>query len=361
MPREPYDSNLFVDRQQILAAFREWVGDPLPPNYLRAITAPAGAGKTWVICHLREELLNMNRCVFMLDLSLQSTSGSPESLTSRLLGAIKEWFHAAQERCCPNIRAFIPGANLEANLDVLVEDLCLNCPPATLPVLLVDGFEEIPEETDRHWIEEGIVKRFLGRSCTRVLIALRDPASIKNSWLRRHMGKSFNLDLLTKNEAREQYGKRGQDILDQLSPLVEPYEFDHPLLNAHLYTKAIERERMVASGNSVSLEPDEILYCLQEMLRPTASDSEPDNLVGLLIQAACLTNSDEEFLDNWSPEEYRNIVGEQYWPRLEPLYQRGLIETNGRLRQVTQGVRQLARAWQARQARVAHAQEMDES
>lgn len=191
-----------------------------------------------------------------------------------------------------------------------------------------------------------------------MLMALRDPACVKNSWLRRQTGAPFNLDLLKTGEAKEQYRKRGQDILDQLFPIVAPYEFDHPLLNTCLYEKAIERGVTTESHSLVPLEPDDIQHCLREMLRPVASDGELDGLVELLIQAACLKNSNQEFLDNWSPEEYRNIVGEPYWPRLEPLYQRGLIETNGRFRQVTQGVRQLARAYESKRV---NAQESDKS
>lgn len=357
MPREPYDPKFLVERKQILADLRKWTTYPLLPNHLLLITACSGAGKTWIIYHLRDKLLQEKQCVFMLDLRLLNTTVPPLSLENFLRQEMEKWFNTARELCCPNVREFLSERKLEANLDILVEDLCQNCQPDKPPVLLVDGFEEIAQD-ERHRVEESIIKRFLGRSCTGVLMALRDPACVKNSWLRRQTGAPFNLDLLNTKEAREQYRKRGQDILSQLSLFVAPYEFDHPLLNICLYEQAIKQGVTTASDSSALLELDSIRDCLQEMLRPVASDGKLDGLVELLIQAACLKDSNQEFLDNWSPEEYRSIVGEPYWPRLEPLYQHGLIETNGRFRQVTQGVRQLARAYGSKRF---NAQESDKS
>ncbi|MCB8917485.1 MAG: ATP-binding protein [Ardenticatenaceae bacterium] len=188
MIKEAFRSELYVPREEPLEDLLGWVRQQSPEFRLRSLIGPAGIGKSWFLAHLYRQLNDTNHClVLWMDLgvnALHPRSGRqlPEMASP---GGRNEWLDTAVEeagQCC-QIQQLANGPFAE-RFRAFISALCEKCPPGSVIVLLIDGFDEMSNPSNRDYFQEHIFAGFLGESCTRVVLARRDEYMLTHPYLR---------------------------------------------------------------------------------------------------------------------------------------------------------------------------------
>jgi len=353
---EPFDPTRFVGRTNLLNKIESWADQPNPPRRLWSVVAPPGMGKSWLLAMARKRLrTTAGRIVFWADLSRNAVD--PETnvplpdLTS--VAGQREWVKqivAQAKALCGGVKdSSSSAANLDAILDQLVDDLCVLCQPMPAPILLVDGFEEVSDEV-RADFEEKILRRFLGRGCTQLMIARRDEYALSNQFLRLNERREW-LGGLRSQESIAQLQQRAAMLtppppspnLAALMTSIPPYEWNHPHINSTLFQYATDRP-----GNK--LDSNDLKACLEEIILPEKLAQPEFELLVILAHLGAASDSDTSPLDFWADLDLAKWTGRRPDdPDLVRLFLLGLVlpapEKLAPARKVGDGIRELIRAW----------------
>lgn len=356
MSKEPFDSNLFVGRQQLLNRIATWINDPNPTHRLWTITASSGMGKSWLLNAVKYRLEQHPRqLIFWVDLN-RATSGEASydwtNADDRL-----HWLDNAITRSrpiCNCVPEFNPDFNFDAMLEALVRclcsDPCRHQMPA--PLMIVDGFEDLTDPNLQRFLEEHLFSCYHGVTCTRIIIALRDNYSLKHPSLRRD---ETQIPLGPLNTAVNNHEGQAQVILrdeisshplkdvSQLLTTVPPYNWNHPQINSELYRRCCLNG---AKSNDLLLTCEDLIACLEEIAKPvTLGQTTLNRLVAL---AHLKASQPDEFLDIWTDYDMFLQLGIRAAdPDIEQLFRIGFITPipKGPTRKIADGVRELIRAW----------------
>jgi hypothetical protein len=248
----------------------------------------------------------------------------------------------------------------------LVHDLCERCDHALKPILLVDGFEELPER-ERQVLEEDVLTQFLSRDCTRLIIGRRDEASLQSPTLRWTEGQytltvmnDADSDLQVRTrlqnwDKRPRRTKRAEhfpsaDLIANFRARhpIPHYVWNHPGINTFL----LERAVLHRHGSRAPLLDKQDLYdCILDVTATGGTWLSMQEFK-LLVDLAELVDLDDttKRLDDWLAgdltRQLRITIDDE---RLAELFRRGIVvsvEQTARYK-VADGLREALRAWQS--------------
>lgn len=347
----------FVDRPKAKDAITNWVESPTEKRIL-SVVAPPGNGKTWILKNLHKEWSNPGkRLVLWLD-APDIICREEEQDTARMIEpkAFGEWFenawnHAA--RHCHHLRPISPIADFKAQIEALVEMLC-DCDLAHSPVLIVDGYDEITER-QAETLSLRLLHPFLGRSCTRLILAHRAEWLVKGlSFYKRQMLLLSERDPLSWEFALEQFqrlfeqkypGHPPRDPSNWMKEQCQHYRWNHPFINRFLFECGLK------SPDASTLAPltsQNFKDCRKAVIeRPDAQGNprypslSPEEF-HLLHQLAT------QFPDKWTDTEVASRMGiSLMWmdARFTRLFNAGVIVnlSPSTFYQVADGIREISR------------------
>lgn len=308
---EQFNSSLYVDRNGLTGEMLTWVRDSDVRNRLRSILGAAGIGKSWFMENLR--LYLQQEGIPFLWLSL------PQSQKQ-----LDEWL----ENQYTNINLLgDTTAGFEVKMETLARTLCQKKGQA---VLLVDGFDEVSNATERSWLQEHLLATFLGVNCTKAIIGRRDEYLITSSTLR-WIDEPIPLPSFEKTEQQTQLEKRAGTASLSLAQL-GGYLTGNPYLNSLVIDKA--------KGTTGSLDSKAIEEIIQQYFERAGIPNEKKAHVRLTQIAIVL----EPTWTAFHLERKLRIAIDH--PDLAPLFRSGIVSHIPRSNryQIDQGICHLVRA-----------------
>lgn len=241
--RVEFSPNLFVGREAELEQLIQWAIAETVPRRLKTIAAPPGYGKSWLLYQLEERLHGNHRagCPLFLIRVPAKVVTSREAIAAWLPSVITK---AQVDHPYDNIRDHNPVNPPETIIAHLLEDLCENCHPALCPILIVDAFDELPDN-ERGDLERHLLERFWNNSSVRMIMAFRDEIRLTSPPLRRGEER-IPLGVFTPMLGQKQLQRRAEFYQDSLSlqvllPLIPYYNWTHPKINTSLYETAKQK------------------------------------------------------------------------------------------------------------------------
>lgn len=308
--------DLYVNRNIFSNEIKEWLKIPNPNNRLLSLVAATGTGKSWFMVALYKWLsqengflpiwLNLSKITDDVDL----TGHRPFDITSE---SDRDWWlnyiKGKATNQCKKLTTVHPMATFPTQFDLLIQDLCKECQGIT-PVLLVDGYDEIPTEDEREYLLEHILHTFLGKHCTRLLITRRDDKKIPHHIL------SYDEAIVivppfAREERYQQIKKRSTN--DKVNKIIEPYLSGNPWINSFLYDQ-------VARRNPIEINQAILTRCLEALLERAGLQATHDYR-DLLVKMG------SQLPATWTARQLRqemNLRLEE--PEIEALFEAGFIK-----------------------------------
>jgi hypothetical protein len=354
MAREPYDSTISVGRQKFVNDIVNWADEAAPLEHWKTIVGPPGIGKSWVAAAIREQLQadpKRKPFVYWADLSLQPSGMRPDDLTddAQLSKWIESMIVDAQQVCGGKIKNFDRTLHPATVLQSFVRDLCEYCQPASPPILIVDGLDEVGDENQRRRLEMNVLVSFLGKDCTRLLLTRRDENELELSSALRWNEGTLPLDSLQPPDDIKQLQTRATarypamfPFLTSLVALIPPYKWQHPHVNASLLDRAATNQ---ANGKNPLLNATDLRDVLDDIVKPAvlgrATFERLDQLAHLK------RNPGLGLLDEWSAEDIRPLGFDLNDVELYRLFELGIVVEAPPRHKIADGIRELVRAWRA--------------
>ena len=353
---EPYVPDLFVGRTTPLANIIGWTYEKNPVQRVLSVVGPPGVGKSYLLHRTYDSLKAAGRLVFWIDLS-RDPAIRGECPDVIIKDGPHQWLKMAIEqsrKVCKHVRGYDGTTSLEVGMYSLATDLCERCD--LMPILVVDGFEEI-DQAWRDWLEESMLAQFISRDCTRIIIGRRDEFALNSPSLRWTEGKEIlsvmdeaesGLQVKTRLKNWDKRKRRTHDtkylppteLIENLHTLyaIPPYAWNHPGINTFLLERIVPRHQ---AGSEAYLTADDLRRCVLEITTATAQLSQPQ-LECLLAVATRLplTWANEDLTDN-----LKIVIEDE---DLAELFRRGIVfNIEGTpLYQVADGIRELIQTWQ---------------
>ena len=348
MIHENFNDALFAGRRINLDQIVGWWQDPHPIYRVCSVVGPPGIGKSWLAIKVQQLIeCEPGSLVLPAYLSLDSITGQPhDDLVSN--DGRGEWLKSAIARAIQKCdwyeRDFARQVDFYATVANLVEKLCEYCGQVHAPLLIVDGFEEI-KENERKWLNYHLLRPFIGRGCTRILITRRAENSLQwpelsiTEWV-------YHLGPLSVQDGDEQLKKRTEEsssageFTQQLKAALPGYEWNYAAINSWLHSIGLERWK---KDGRVNFSAEDLKICLQSLVAPYPISPEALNCLrghvriarrGIIYSITEMELGEDEISAN-------------------ELVTYGLIQTvegRGNEYQVPKGVYELVKAWIALEA-----------
>jgi hypothetical protein len=334
----------FVGRQPALQEIADWANDPNPTYRVFSVVAAPGLGKSWLLQKAGEDLQRNGQLVLRVDLS-QLVNPAQTRLSLGNDAARRSWLAGEIPRVqsqpgCSHVQAYNSSLTFEAAIDAFVDDLCQSR-AGVRPVLVIDGLDEVASTIERQEIEHHLLYRFLGQSCTRILLARRDDYGLSHYALRAEE-YVYPLLPLASNEGEDQLQRRALDgpTIQAILAIVAPYTLNHPSINSSLLRRAGQNRP------DPVLTCQELRDCLLEAVFPMGSLSNP--AFQLLVELAHLQKNGQP-LEEWTELQVRSLVPHISNVKLllTELWEKGMVQQSPRQPQklfLADGFREVARA-----------------
>jgi hypothetical protein len=317
-----FQSNLHVHRQQFFTDILKWLNDPQPESRVRSIVGVAGLGKSWFMTNLFFELRQRaNFLPIWLDVSkerfyphdveniLDLDRQFPDCFTEAGRQEWLQWNIGLARHKCASPIVYDDTVAFTNMFTELVRQLCHNC--GSLPVLLVDGYEEISDESRIDFLLEKICATFYGGDCTRIVIARRDDLPLPHhilSW----QEKITELPPLDENQRAEQIKNRDAAKQINSAEALQPFLTGNAFINASLH------QRVTGRADPEVITTD-IEHCLYAALERGGLLITQINL-NLLLDLAKLP-------DSWTNRDLNEQAQTRLEdPAVETLFQAGFIK-----------------------------------
>jgi hypothetical protein len=275
---ETYNDALFIDRPRIFARILKWIRQPHPKRRVLCLVAPPGFGKTWMLNKIKDELSGLpNRHIdppplvlWLQAHKLMTPDGEgAENAFNRLVtdAWVESFYNQARTRCL-DLPAYRADGDFPAALENLVNTLAPRPEFINGVLVLVDGYDEIPE-SQRDWLSERILSRFINNNFHKfqLIIPLRDPTGL------------YQYDLNMQQQI--------EPLLKEEDPLIDPYR---------QLTRYCEM-------NHIGLPSPEVFHAWQEAL-PFYTWENP--YVNIFFASTCINNPAE--LRPITADDVRNCV-----------------------------------------------------
>lgn len=308
--------DFYVNRDNFFETIKEWLRSPNPNNRLLSLVAATGIGKSWFMVALCK-WLNQENGFLPIWLNLSQLADETDLIGQKQLDIKlqpdRDWWlnyiKQASQTQCKKLTAAHPMATFQTQFDLLIQDLCKECQGIT-PVLLVDGYDEIPTEDEREYLLEHILHTFFGKHCTRLLITRRDDKKIPHHIL------SYDEAIVivppfAREERYQQIKKRSTD--DKVNKIIEPYLSGNPWINSFLYDQ-------IASRNPIEINQPILTRCLEELIDRAGLQATHDYR-DLLVKMG------SQLPATWTARQLRqemNLRLEE--PEIEALFEAGFIK-----------------------------------
>lgn len=325
-----YTKKIFVDRPRALDTIHNWLDSGASGKAVLTLAGPPGCGKTWILRNAADRW-NKERLILWLDApNLINLAETQEPSRMINVPAFDAWFEEAQRKAkefCNALQPIGEIASFEARLEALVRMLC-DCSLRRSPLLIVDGYDEIPDFLQAQTFSLRFLEKFIGRPCTRLVIACRSAELIQGDTLRRNQQVLYlvEVDPLSADFAAQQfkllfqqnYGGHPMPDAKKWMRQYQYYRWDHPFLNAFLFERGLQ-----TSPSSLRQLTDQDFYdCIQESVRraghyPPLTPQEFETLYHLAT----------ELNEEWSYWQAEDLLEASFYthPHIHRLLELGLI------------------------------------
>ncbi|RMH95170.1 MAG: hypothetical protein D6681_13425, partial [Calditrichaeota bacterium] len=194
MPPEQSQSDI-VDRPRVIEKILSWLNSPAlreRDQRVLSLVGPPGSGKSVVLRMLKND---PPPGVQIIPLPHPTDFFTPNgaAIITDPTDEIKDWFTQIFSA------GFDPHATVTARLQESARRLC-DQPPDTIPLFLVDGYDEMPDaaraEQQARIFCKQILDPLIEPSCTRMIIARRDEFEIHSFALRIRAAEPIRLPAL---------------------------------------------------------------------------------------------------------------------------------------------------------------------
>lgn len=352
-----FDSDLFVSRGAELAELDEWVQAPNSNRRLRTLVAPGGLGKTWFLRAAQDRWRARNeagnpRAPARLPIWIDAPSyfAADNHLDEERMG---EWCTSIAR----DLAEYCDGVpqdqdlDLSARIESLVTHLCNRCAERLTPIVIVDSYGE--GGRSMAVLNDRVLTPFIRPTCVRMIIALRDPLSVKSYALRRH-DQRFELGPL--KSPHEQFEKLQATLFPHSTQLHQRnlqtwmdtfpvYHWNHALINAFLFSHALTQNTAVPTLTKETF--DEAIRFVIE--RPDGTGGARYGPYGEDVYA-CLRQVAAKLPDEWTPSDLDTLEYRMHDPVIEPLFATGVVANVAATPRykIADGLRELARERNAR-------------
>lgn len=354
---EKYSSELYVERAKELEDLLAWANSASVSKQVKSLVAPPGAGKTWFLKAVQEKLERRvskdappERLVIFCDAPtlVDSSSGYPLNTAK-----IFDWLEKIQKdavRLCRYVRLVERMVQIAQAIDQLVIDLCERCVLPHPIVILVDGLDEISTDQAAK-IEWEILERFIGKPCTRMIIAHRDEYTLKNP-LKNRTERFFLSAPLSVDEQFKRFKNRFYASATHLTATnlaefkcsLKHYQWNHPYVNAFLFDKALAR--ISISDVTRLLTAEDLRECLYAVIERRDDKGNPRFGELKAETFECLKRIASDLPNDWSLTDLLKQLGLREQDEcMKQLFEYGVAFYNPTIRryQLADGLRELAR------------------
>jgi len=341
-----YNSTAFVPRPAINAEIQCWVDSGGGDKQVLSLIAPPGSGKTWLLNYLMSAW-GKQRFVIWVDISTfiskKDTIIKEEMLD---LDAISIWLKrvcAEAKKYCKHFPEYDANLTFGRMIELIVETACQRCELAYLPLVLVDGYDDVSEE-QALVVSDRILAPFVGDDCWRMIIARREERRLINFKLRN--SEETDKEVLAK--IKSLFSVTGADfVYEQFQRFIPAYHknitvdkrifeiwagafsqytWNHPFINAYLFDQATSNSSTALS----TLTCAQLMDCFKATIQrrspeaPKPIEKISDSAFDILRKIAC------EAGESWTELDFEEQLGLKY-PRkeLEPLFESGIIVPAG--------------------------------
>lgn len=340
---ETYQPKLYVQREELFEQIREWIHLPADEYRLWSLVGAAGIGKSWFMTDTYQRLRKEGNCLpIWLDLSQGAIypdlgASAPEAgqpfPDCQTPEGRSQWLEreiTRAKKVCPRVSDYNPHVAFSVMLRKFVQDLCQLC-ARYIPVLLIDGYEEVGDEASKDFLQEHIFSNFFGGGCTRLMIARRDKDGFGFHPTLAYVDKVVPLPPFEESQSQEQITKRRREKAPAaigIDQHVTPYLTGNPFINVQLFERA-------AINDPSSLGSYDFQVCLTAVLDRAGLGA---NHAGLLQHIARISLE-------WTKIELRDVCYISIdHPEMEDLFQAGLVyhvEGTGGRYKIDDGLHQL--------------------
>lgn len=294
-----YNHALYVTRKAYQKQLTDWLAESAPKKLLRSLVGPPGVGKSWLLRNLYETEREQ-RFALWIDASKLAVDDVDMVRTDLIRKA---------NQYCPGID-YPEHTSLE--LPRLVEDIgpkLYNRCPSLVPLILVDGFDDVVSSEDIDKVQRDYLRPFFTPSCPnyfRMVIARR--GKLRDKFLSKKEEQIFvsifdeKASAMQQIDKIEKYLQADASHQHRMRSSFKTYSWNHPFINTFLVQSAINDEPV-----SASLLKD---CCLRLINRPrenvpsrhpSFSSSALDELVMLAIHLPA----------EWDGDQFKKVTGKR--------------------------------------------------
>jgi hypothetical protein len=305
----------YINRVEFFEQTTEWLKAPSPNHRLLSIVGTVGVGKSWFMADLynwldkEEQFLPIWLNLRETDADILDIVGNPIFDITSIEGREEwlAWIVNQAKRKCASIRESFFLGTFTAKYEVFTRELCQTC-PELIPVLLVNGYDELVSERARDFLLEHVVHTFFSSRCTKIIMSRLDEKSLPHGMLGWNE-KITVLPPLRDDQAQKQLASltKNTEVIDALFPFLS----GNPWVNAFLLNQITNRY-------PIEITPNDIRACLQTLLK--RADLDPRSYLELL------KNLSYNLPDSWTIRQLRQDLNMHVEdPLIESLFKAGFI------------------------------------
>jgi hypothetical protein len=347
LPWKIYNSQLFVDRPEILNKIRDWANTKEVEYRIWYLLAPPGAGKTWILKTLYSEW-SIYRLILWVDVPSLVQQDQAGRVGLWNMPAFTDWIKEIQadaQKYCPDLPPIDLTLEQENIISSLVELLC-NCNPDMAPIIIVDGYDEISTSQSEE-IGYRLLDRLVERACMCMLIAHRDEGGIYGQVITRYKRNILLNGPLPNDFAKKQFeyivnliypAAKDLSIINWMKTELKHYCWDHPFINAYLFNCVLER----CTDKLETLKSQDLEECCKEAIERHDENGVPRHPPLAPEEWMLLVDLATRLPDEWIAADLDGIeIPSVLDPRFQKLLKYGLIFSKYPFFLVAPGYREL--------------------